>query len=115
MVAAHIAYGQRGEDLAAQWYVRNGYTVVARNWRCAIGEIDLLARRGATLVVCEVKTRRSDAFGVPALAVGPAKQQRLRRLATAWLAEHRVGRRVNVRFDVVAVTADVVDVYENAF
>ena len=64
-----------------------------RNWRCAIGEIDLIVRRGRTLVVCEVKARKSDAFGVPALAVGAAKQQRLRRLAAAWLADNRVGRR----------------------
>jgi putative endonuclease len=63
-----------------------------------------------------VKARKSAAFGVPALAVTPVKQQRLRRLATAWLAEHRVvGRRVDVRFDVVAITGDTVDVYENAF
>ncbi len=69
----------------------------------------------ALLVVAEVKARKSAAFGVPALAVTPTKQQRLRRLAAAWLAEHRVGRRVDVRFDVVAITGDTVDVYENAF
>ncbi len=88
---------------------------MARNWRCAIGEIDLIVRRGRTLVVCEVKTRRSDAFGVPALAVGAAKQQRLRRLAAAWLADNRVGRGVDVRFDVAAITGETIDVYENAF
>ena len=80
-----------------------------------IGEIDLVLRRGRLLVVAEVKARKSGAFGVPALAVTPTKQQRLRRLAAAWLAEHRVGRRVDVRFDVVAITGDAVDVYENAF
>jgi putative endonuclease len=74
----------------------------------------LVVRRGRLLVVAEVKARRSDAFGIPALAVGPAKQQRLRRLAAAWLGDHRVGR-VDVRFDVVAITGDAVDVYENAF
>jgi putative endonuclease len=114
-MAAHIEYGQRGEELAAGWYERNGFTIVARNWRCPIGEIDLILRRGRMLVVAEVKARKSAAFGVPALAVTPTKQQRLRRLAAAWLAEHRVGRRMSVRFDVVAVTADEVDVYENAF
>jgi putative endonuclease len=114
-LAAHIEYGQRGEELAARWYARNGFTIVARNWRCPIGEIDLILRRGHLLVVAEVKARKSDAFGVPALAVTPTKQQRLRRLAAAWLAEHRVGRRVSVRFDVVAITGDAVDVYENAF
>jgi putative endonuclease len=115
VVAAHIVFGQHGEDLAAEWYERRGYTVVARNWRCPIGEIDLVLRRGRLLVVAEVKARKSAAFGVPALAVTPVKQQRLRRLAAAWLADHRIGRRVDVRFDVVAITGDVVDVYANAF
>ncbi len=115
MVAAHIEYGQRGEERAAAWYRQRGYEIVCRNWRCAIGEIDLIARRGRLVVVCEVKARRSDAFGVPALAVGAAKQQRLRRLAAAWLASNRTGRIVDVRFDVVAVTGERVDVYEHAF
>jgi putative endonuclease len=115
MVAAHIEYGRRGEDLAAEWYVQRGFAVLERNWRCPIGEIDLIARRRGLVVFCEVKARRSAAFGVPALAVGPAKQQRLRRLAAVWLGHHRRGRGVEVRFDVVAVTGEVVDVYENAF
>jgi putative endonuclease len=115
MVAAHIEYGQRGEERAAAWYRHRGYEIVCRNWRCAIGEIDLIARRGRLVVVCEVKARRSDAFGVPALAVGAAKQQRLRRLAAAWLASNRTGRNVDVRFDVVAVSGERVEVYEHAF
>jgi putative endonuclease len=115
MVAAHIEYGERGEELAAAWYRARGYEIVCRNWRCSVGEIDLIARRGRVLVVCEVKARRSDAFGIPALAVGATKQQRLRRLAAAWLASNRSGRQVEVRFDVVAVTGDSVDVYESAF
>jgi len=115
MVAAHIALGQAGEELAAQWYRARGYQVVDRNWRATIGEIDLVVRKGRLVVIAEVKTRRTDAFGVPALAVGPTKQQRLRRLAAAWLAAHRIRRRVDVRFDVVAITGTCVDVYENAF
>jgi putative endonuclease len=115
MVAAHIEYGHDGEERAAAWYRRHGYEIVCRNWRCRLGEIDLIARRGRLLVVCEVKARRTDAFGAPALAVGAAKQQRLRRLAAAWLADHRTGRNVEVRFDVVAVTGERVDVYEQAF
>ena len=115
MVAAHIEYGRQGEERAATWYRRRGYEIVCRNWRFAIREIDLIARRGRVLVVCEVKARRSDAFGVPALAVGAAKQQRIRRLAAAWLASNRRGPNLEVRFDVVAVTGERVDVYENAF
>ena len=73
-------------------------------------------RRGRLLVVAEVKARKSDAFGVPALAVDAAKQQRLRRLAAAWLAEHRVGRRLSTCASTSwRSPATQVDVYENAF
>ena len=115
MGAAHIELGQTGEHLAVAWYREHGYEVLDRNWRCAIGEIDIVARRARLLVVVEVKTRRTEAFGVPALAVTPAKQRRLRRLAACWLAEHRIGRRVEVRFDVASVVGDVVTIYDRAF
>jgi putative endonuclease len=114
MVAAHIQLGQRGEDLAAAWYAARRYRVLDRNWRCPLGEIDLVVARRRTVVICEVKTRTSAAFGVPALAVTPAKQRRLRRLAAAWLRTHRI-RRGDLRFDVVAITGTDVEVYENAF
>ena len=106
MVAAHIALGTAGEDLVAAWYVANGYVVVARNWRTSFGEIDLVATGRGVVVVCEVKTRRTDAYGSPAHAVTLAKRRRLRRLAAAWLAEHRSPRPTPaVRFDVAAVAA----------
>jgi putative endonuclease len=113
--AAHIELGQTGEDLAVAWYRGHGYEVLDRNWRCSLGEIDVVARRGGVLVVVEVKTRRTDAFGAPALAVTPVKQRRIRRLAACWFAERRIGQRVEVRFDVVSVVGDVVTVYERAF
>jgi putative endonuclease len=115
MGAAHIDLGKSGEDQTARWYRSHGFDVLDRNWRCPIGEIDLVALRDRLLVVVEVKTRRTDAYGVPALAVTPVKQRRLRRLAAWWLAEHRIGRRVDVRFDVASVVGDVVTVYERAF
>lgn len=115
MGAAHIELGQSGEEFAVAWYRSHGYEVLDRNWRCSVGEIDLVARRGALVVVVEVKTRRTDAYGVPALAVTLPKQRRLRRLAGCWLAEHRIGRRVDIRFDVASVVGDVVTVYERAF
>ena len=77
--------------------------MVARNWRCPTGEIDLVVRRRRLIVVVEVKARRTDAFGPAAAAVGPVKQQRMRRLAAEWLADHGTAG-VEVRFDVVAVT-----------
>jgi putative endonuclease len=108
------ALGAAGEDLAAEWYERMGYRVVDRNWRCRLGEIDLVCRSGGLLVVCEVKTRTSDAFGAPEEAVTAAKQRRLRRLGARWLSEHRV-RATVVRFDVVSVEGGRVRVIEDAF
>lgn len=110
----NLQRGRWGEDAAAAWYVRRGYDVVARNWRCPSGEIDLVVRRGRLIVVCEVKARRTDAYGPAAAAVGRAKQQRLRRLAAAWLAASG-SRGVEVRFDVVAITGDQLDVVTDAF
>jgi putative endonuclease len=109
-----IALGAHGERLAERWYRSNGYEVVARNWRCDIGEVDLIAHRGRLLVIAEVKTRVSNRFGVPAEAVGIAKQRKLRRLASAWLATSRV-RYDDVRFDVVAIIGNDVEVIPGAF
>ena len=110
--------GARGEQVVAEWYVARGYRVVARNWRCREGEIDLvLWSRRCDLVFCEVKTRSSTRFGVPAEAVTPAKQQRLRVLATRFLADHdtQVTGRRGLRFDVASVIAGRVEVIEGAF
>lgn len=106
--------GARGEDLAARWYVASGYQLLDRNWRCTEGEIDLVCRMGDTVVVCEVKTRRSSAFGSPAEAVTGAKRARLRRLAARWLREHDV-RCAYVRFDVAAVVGEQVQVVTAAW
>jgi putative endonuclease len=111
---SNLDTGRWGEDVAAAWYVGHGYRVLARNWRCPIGEIDLVVGRGRLVVVAEVKARRSDAFGPAASAVGPAKQRRLRQLAAEWLATTGV-RGVEVRFDVVAITGDHLDIITAAF
>nr|WP_033343853.1 YraN family protein [Catenuloplanes japonicus] len=97
------AVGAYGERVALRHLIDAGMTPVARNWHCADGEIDLILSDGDDLVFCEVKTRRTTTFGVPAEAVGPRKQQRLRRLAGRWLAG-TPARGEHVRFDVVAVT-----------
>lgn len=102
MTRVRQAVGAYGERRAVQYLVAAGLTVVQRNWRCAQGEIDIVAEEGETLVFCEVKTRRSDAFGPPAAAVVAAKARRLRRLAAEWLAAYGGGGR-DVRFDVVEV------------
>jgi putative endonuclease len=99
--------GRRGEQLAAEHLEAAGWTILARNWRCRDGELDIVARDGALLVFVEVKTRSSLAFGSPAEAVHPAKAARIRRLAGHWIAAERVAADPQfwsaIRFDVVSV------------
>ena len=116
MTRASRRLGERGEDRVAAWYRRAGYEIVDRNWRCRDGELDLIVARDRILVVCEVKTRSSLAYGHPAEAVTAAKQQRIRRLARRWLAEADLARRPErIRFDVAAVLPERIDVIEGAF
>lgn len=96
------AVGHYGEAIAVRLLVDTGYRVIETNWRCRRGEIDIVAATGGTLVICEVKTRSSVAFGDPAEVVGTVKANRLRALATEWLAEHP-GCWDVIRFDVIAV------------
>jgi putative endonuclease len=107
-------FGRRGEELAAAWYRQAGYELVARNWRCSEGELDLVLRRPGTVVFCEVKSRSSDRFGLPVEAVTPAKQRRLRVLAARFLREHPQ-RGATPRFDVASVMGDHIEVLEGAF
>ena len=110
--------GAAGEDAVAGWYRAHGFEIVDRNWRVREGEIDLVVRRASTIVFCEVKTRSSDRFGVPAEAVTPAKQRRLRTLAMLWLEAHP-GTRGELRFDVASVIPSgeqpSVEIVEHAF
>lgn len=114
MVDGRRVLGARGEDVVAAWYVDHGYQVVVRNWRCRDGELDLVVRRGRVFVFCEVKTRSSDAFGVPAEAVNRTKQARIRRLAARWLSESPMPAR-EIRFDVASVLDGTIEVLEGAF
>jgi len=112
---ARRALGADGEAAVAAWYSGRGYEVVARNWRCPTGELDLVVRKGRTLVFCEVKTRTSAAFGAPVEAVTPRKQARLRRLAGCWLEAAQPGVGSDLRFDVASVLAGEIEVIEGAF
>jgi len=112
---SRLARGRWGEALAASKYRRQGYSVLDRNWRSSTGELDLVLSRGAVVVFCEVKARRTDRFGPAAAAVGPAKQRRIRRLAMEWLESNRPGGHVEIRFDVVAITGVKIEVIESAF
>jgi putative endonuclease len=94
--------GDHGEDLAAAALKKQGYKILERNYVTPLGEIDLIARQGQTLVIVEVKTRKSLRFGTPQEAVSAAKQAKLRHLADYYLKDKRlVGQ--SVRFDVVAI------------
>lgn len=99
------AVGQYGEDLAARYLTSNGFAVLERNWRCELGEIDIVAREGDTLVICEVKTRRGLNYGTPLEAITYKKLTTLRRLAGRWLQTHQV-RAAAIRIDVVAIVFD---------
>jgi putative endonuclease len=118
---SRLELGARGEAAAAEWYIASGGVLLARNWRCREGELDLVVSIGRLIVFCEVKTRTTAAFGIPAEAVTYKKQRRLRRLAARWLEEHRGGVGFSeVRFDVACVTVAaggglVVEIVEAAF
>jgi putative endonuclease len=94
--------GAYGEALAARHLVGQGMVLLDRNWRCRLGEVDLVLRDGPVLVICEVKTRSSLAFGSPLEGVTERKAARLRRLAGCWIADHQMHPR-EVRIDAVGV------------
>jgi putative endonuclease len=101
-VRAKDGVGSYGEQVAVRHLEQAGFTVVDRNWRCEIGEIDVVAFDGSTVVVCEVKTRSGLGFGSGLEAVTRAKAARVRRLGHRWLAEHgHPGS--GLRFDVLGV------------
>ncbi|MCA9940732.1 MAG: YraN family protein [Anaerolineales bacterium] len=96
--------GAWGESVAATYLEAHGYRIVQRNWRCARGEIDIVAETGETLVFVEVKTRRGRAWGTPEQAVTPRKAARLLTLAQAYLLAEDLD--VPWRVDVMAVELD---------
>jgi putative endonuclease len=96
------ALGAYGETLAARHLTDQGMVLLDRNWRCEVGEIDLVLRDGDVLVVCEVKTRSSVRYGTPHEAVTDIKVARLRRLAVRWVEEQGVAVR-DIRIDLVGI------------
>lgn len=104
MSSARSGLGRYGEDLAARRLTEAGMTILRRNWRCGrSGEIDIVARDGSTLVVCEVKTRRAGGFQHPMAALTPEKARRLRGLAERWVQAHGGAPPGGVRIDLVGV------------
>jgi putative endonuclease len=113
-----IELGRLGEEWAARWYRTHGYTVLARNWTSPPYEIDLVCAKGDLLVIAEVKTRASSAYGQPFEAVTASKQRSLRIAAARFLAHPPGGRHrfyADLRFDVVSILGERLEVIEDAF
>jgi putative endonuclease len=109
--------GQEGEDRAAQFLVKQGHRILERNYRTRSGEIDLITLHEGTVVFVEVKTRTSDAFGAPELAVNARKQGRMIKAALGYI-KYRKLHQVPCRFDVVAISSSAgqqVELIQNAF
>lgn len=103
-MAAKDDFGRAGEERAARHLTANGFRILDRNWRCPQGEIDIVAETARTLVVVEVKSRTSEAFGHPFEAIDKRKAERLWRLAMAWIAVHpEEARRRSLRIDAIAL------------
>ena len=96
------AFGAWGEDLAAEYVESLGWTIIARNWACDVGEIDLVAREGQTVVFIEVKARSGTGFGDPLESITTAKVRKLHELALAWLVNQDDGVH-SVRIDAIGV------------
>ena len=116
---ATVALGISGENLACDALSRRGYAIIARRYRTRVGEIDIVAKDGDTLVFVEVKTRTSEDFGIPAEAVTWRKQRRIVTMARWYLTEKGLHGCL-CRFDVVTVLCrpgllPVIDVVRNAF
>ncbi len=100
-----VKLGRRGEDLAVAELIRRGYKIVARNWHCQVGEVDIVARQDQTWAFFEVRTRRGREFGTPEESLTPAKQRRMIEVALTYLAEHNLYD-VDCRVGLVAVEMD---------
>jgi putative endonuclease len=110
--------GKKGEDIACADLKSRGYRIVERNYRCPLGEIDIVAKDGDVIVFVEVKSRKSEEFGDPQLAVGLEKQKKVSRISLTYLKEKHLYP-CNARFDVVAIKmlpdGNTIELIQNAF
>jgi len=111
-------FGQEGERIAERYLSKKGYRLVERNYRCPVGEVDLIVLDRRVIVFVEVKTRRHERFGPPLESVHPRKQQKMIKAALWFLSDHKLHER-DARFDVVGISfggqEPVVEHIENAF
>ena len=107
--------GNKAEEQAAQYLQEKGYKIIARNFSCPMGEIDIIAQdKQKTLVFAEVKQRKTNLFGGGLAAVNKAKQRRITLKAAAYIKKTKINYTA-LRFDIITVTAGVIQHYENAF
>jgi putative endonuclease len=111
--------GDAGEEIAVSYLIKNGYTIIERNFRFGHGEIDIIAKKNGVLIFIEVKTRRSLEFGEPEYAVTMPKQNQIRKIASAYLYEKEI-KDQDCRLDVIAILFEKNNKYtlnhiENAF
>jgi putative endonuclease len=99
----NLKTGQLGEQIAVDYLEKAGYRIIQRNYRCQFGEIDIIAKEGDTIVFVEVKSRRSEIYGLPQLAVGIGKQRRISKTSLYYIQTNRL-ESFNARYDVVAVS-----------
>ena len=104
MLTARQRIGRRAEDIAAEFLHAKGLAVLERNYRRRLGELDVIARQGDVLVIAEVRTRASDAYGGAAASVNVRKQRRLIRAAAQLIQQRTDLARLRMRFDVIVVS-----------
>jgi len=113
-----ITTGKEGEKIAADFLKKNGYRIIDKNFRCPLGEIDIVAREKGAIVFVEVKTRKSSTLGYPEQAVGIKKQKKMSQLAL-WFLQKKKITDTSARFDVIAITmlssGNEIKLFKNAF
>ena len=116
-MATHNDFGKLGEELAVKYLIDKGYEILERNWRNRHKEIDIIAKDGEELVIVEVKTRQTDEYGEPDIAVTRQKQRRLIYAANAYL--FRTNLEIETRFDIISIIfkdgKPVIEHIEDAF
>ncbi len=116
-MAEHIDFGKQGEEIAVNYLIEKGYEILERNWRNRHKEIDIIAKDGKELVIVEVKTRKSNNYGEPDLAVNKQKQRLLIYAANAYIFRNNLD--INTRFDIISIVFNdgepVIDHIEDAF
>ena len=116
-MAKHNELGKRGEELATQYLTEKGYEILERNWRNKHKEIDIIAKDGDCLVIVEVKTRQTDEYGDPDIAVTRQKQWRLISAANAYVFQNKLD--IDTRFDIISIVfhddEPIIEHIEDAF